>query len=64
MHAALQRRAERQGQSLQQFLAAELIRIAERPSVDELFERISRRTGGRVGLERAAADISEDRLRH
>ncbi|MHB1876742.1 MAG: FitA-like ribbon-helix-helix domain-containing protein, partial [Streptosporangiaceae bacterium] len=36
IHAALQRRAERRGQSLQQFLAGELRRLAERPSVEEV----------------------------
>ncbi len=61
VHAALQRRAERRGQSLQQFLANELRRLAERPSVDEVLERIERRRGGRVGLRQAADDLSEGR---
>jgi plasmid stability protein len=61
VHAALQRRAEERGQSLQQYLAAELARLAERPSVDELFARIGRRRGGRVGLRTAAADLSDGR---
>ncbi len=64
VHAALQRRAERRGQSLQQFLAAELRRLAERPSVDEVLDRIDRRSGGRVGLRQAADDLAEDRARH
>ena len=59
VHAALQRRAERRGQSLQQFLASELRRLAERPSVDEVLDRIERRRGGRVGLRQAADDLSE-----
>jgi plasmid stability protein len=41
VHAALQRRAERRGQSLQQFLTSELRRLAERPSVDEVLDRTS-----------------------
>ncbi|HUY52555.1 MAG TPA: hypothetical protein VMV92_43785 [Streptosporangiaceae bacterium] len=45
VHAALQRRAERRGQSLQQFLAGELRRLAERPSVDEVLDRIEGRSG-------------------
>ena len=61
VHAALQRRAERRGQSLQQFLAAELRRLADRPSVDEVLDRIERRTGGRVGLHQAAEDLGEGR---
>ena len=61
VHAALQHRAESRGQSLQQYLAAELRRIAERPSVEEVLDRIGRRRGGRVGLTQAAEDISHER---
>jgi plasmid stability protein len=64
VHAALQRRAEDRGQSLQQYLASELARLAERPSVEELFARIARRRGGRVGLKTAAADLADERARH
>ena len=63
VHAALQRRAERRGQSLQQFLAAELRRLAERPAIDDVLDRISRREGGRVGLRQAADDLAEERAR-
>jgi plasmid stability protein len=63
VHAALQRRAERRGQSLQQFLASELRRLAERPSVDEVLDRIERHQGGQVGLRRAAEDLGEERAR-
>jgi plasmid stability protein len=61
VHAALQRRAQQRGQSLQQFLASELRRLAERPSVDEVLERIERRNGGRVGLQQAADDLAAER---
>jgi len=60
-HAALQRRAQQQGQSLQQYLASELKRLAEQPSLDEVLDRIGRRRGGRVGLAQAAGDLSEER---
>ncbi|HCU94416.1 MAG TPA: hypothetical protein DHU96_17530 [Actinobacteria bacterium] len=63
VHAALQRRAERRGQSLQQFLAGELRRLAERPSVDEVLERIERHRGGRVGLQQATDDLAAERDR-
>jgi len=63
IHAALQRRAERRGQSLQQYLAAELRRLAERPSLEEVLDRIDRRHGGRVGLAQAVEDLAEDRAR-
>jgi len=42
IHAALQRRAELRGQSLQQYLAGELRRLAERPSIEEVLDRIDR----------------------
>jgi antitoxin FitA len=63
VHATLQQRAERRGQSLQQYLAAELTRLAERPNVDEVLDRIDKRRGGRVGLTRAAQDVVEERSR-
>ncbi|WP_300607245.1 hypothetical protein [Trebonia sp.] len=59
--AALQRRAERRGQSLQQFLTSELRRLAERPSIDEVLDRIERHTGGQVGLRQAVEDLGEER---
>jgi hypothetical protein len=61
VHAALQHRDEQRGQSLQQYLAGELVRLAERPTTDELFERIARRRGGKVGLDQAVADLEAER---
>jgi plasmid stability protein len=61
VHRSLQRRAERRGQSLQQFLATELTRLADRPTPDELFDRIERRRGGKVGLAQAVADLESER---
>lgn len=63
VHAALQRRAERRGQSLQQYLATELTRIAERPTLDEVLDRVDRRRGGSVGLRQAVADLVSERER-
>ena len=63
VHAALQRRAERRGQSLQQYLVQELTRLAGKPSLDELLDKIDRRRGGRVGLAQAARDLAEERVR-
>ena len=64
VHTTLQRRAEQRGQSLQQYLVGELRRLAERPSVDEVLDRIGRRSGGRIGLQQAADDLAEERQRH
>ncbi len=63
VHAELQRRAQQQGQSLQQYLQAELRRLAEQPTLAEVLDRIARRRGGRIGLAQAAADIAEERSR-
>ena len=61
VHAALVRRAERRGQSLQQYLAGELVRLAERPALDEVLDRIERRRGGRVALSDAVGALGEER---
>lgn len=63
VHAALQRRAERRGQSLQQYLASELKRLAEKPTLQDVLERIEQRHGGEVGLQQAVDDIAEERSR-
>ncbi len=64
VHAALQQRAKRQGQSLQQYLTEQLTRIARRPSFTDVLDRIDRRTGGTVGFEQAVDDIREERASH
>lgn len=61
VHAVLQQRAARRGQSLQQYLVAELERMASKPSLQEVLARIEQRTGGRVGLAQAIEDIAEER---
>ena len=60
-HQALLRRAEERGQSLQQYLATELTRLAATPTLDDVLRRIATRSGGRVGLEEAASDLAEER---
>ncbi|MGB8996407.1 MAG: hypothetical protein WCB57_03595 [Pseudonocardiaceae bacterium] len=62
-HHALQRRAEQRGQSLQQYLAAELARLAVSPTLEDVLRRIESRDGGRVGLTQATADLAEERSR-
>jgi hypothetical protein len=63
VHAELQRRAESAGQSLQQYLAAELTRLATTPTMADVIERIRRHRGGRVGFDEAVADLDEARAR-
>ena len=61
VHAELQRRAAARGQSLEQYLAAELTRMTGTPPLDDVLERISERRGGRVGLSQAVADLDAER---
>lgn len=61
VHASLQQRARCRGQSLQQYLAAELARLASTPTIEDVLDRIEQRSGGRVGLATAAEDLAEVR---
>jgi plasmid stability protein len=63
VHSQLQRRADQRGQSLQQYLAGELRRLAERPTMDEVLARIALRRGGRVGFDQALVDLASERDR-
>src|SRR3546814_20698964 len=56
VHAELQRRAQRHGKSLQQYLTDELARLVARPELDEVLDRIEPRPRGPVGLAPAAYD--------
>lgn len=61
VHVGLQQRADAAGQSLQQFLATELTRLARTPSMQDVLSRIGRHRGGKVGLETALADLDDRR---
>jgi plasmid stability protein len=63
VHAALSRRAKREGQSLQQYLTRELSRLVDQPSVSELLDRVDQRQGGAVGLAQAVDDLTAERSR-
>jgi hypothetical protein len=60
-HRELVRRAEERGQSLQQYLAAELTRLAVSPTLEDVLRRIDTRRGGRVGFAEASADVVDER---
>lgn len=62
-HRELLRRAAERGQSLQQYLAIELTRLAGSPTLDDVLKRVSTRRGGRVGFAQAAADLADERSR-
>ena len=61
VHANLQRRAEAEGKSLQQYLTGELTRLASTPTIDQVLERIGRRRGGTVGFAAAVHDLDDVR---
>ncbi len=61
VHAILGRRGAAAEQSLQEYLRAELIAQARQPTVEEVFDRISQRTGGSLSLEEAVEAVREDR---
>lgn len=63
VHEALVRRAAQAGQSLQQFLAAQLALIAATPTIDEVLERIELRPKGRLPAKSAIKAIEEERAR-
>lgn len=63
VHAALVRRAEQAGQSLQQFLTAQLEQIALTPSMPEMLEWIERRATGSLPAVSAIEAIDEERAR-
>jgi hypothetical protein len=63
VHEALVRRAELAGQSLQQFLSAQLAAIAETPTLDEMLDRIERRPKGRLSRRDAIDAVDAERAR-
>jgi antitoxin FitA len=63
IHEALVRRAEFAGQSLQQFLAAQLALIAATPTLDGMLSRIENRPKGQLSAKIAIEAIEEERAR-
>jgi hypothetical protein len=61
VHATLRRRAAAAGQSLQEYLLAQLTEAARKPTIAELFERVEQRTGGSFSGADAVAAIRADR---
>jgi len=63
VHAELVRRAELAGQSLQQFLAAQLATIAATPTIEDILGRIEERPKGRLSAASAIEAIDDERAR-
>ncbi|MGI8822947.1 MAG: FitA-like ribbon-helix-helix domain-containing protein [Acidimicrobiia bacterium] len=63
IHEALTRRAELAGQSLQQFLSAQLVLIATTPALDDVLDRIEQRSKGRITGHDAVVALKAERAR-
>jgi plasmid stability protein len=63
VHEKLVRRAERAGQSLQQYLAGQLAAIAATPTLDEVLDRVEDRSKGRLTPKDALDSIDAERAR-
>lgn len=62
-HAVLRRRAAAAHQSLQEYLRSRLIAEAARPTLEEVLDRASGRSGGSVPLTDAVTILQEERAR-
>ncbi|POX83677.1 FitA-like ribbon-helix-helix domain-containing protein [Mycobacterium kansasii] len=62
-HRVLRQRAARAHQSLQEYLRSRLIAEANQPTLDEVFDRVATRRGGRVSFRSAVDDVRADRDR-
>ena len=62
-HAVLRRRAAESHQSLQAYVLARLVKDAAQPTLDEVLDRASGRTGGSVPINAAVEIIRRDRDR-
>jgi len=63
VHEVLVRRAERAGQSLQQYLAGQLADIAATPTLDDVLDRVEGRLKGRLTRKEAIKSIDAERAR-
>ncbi len=61
VHQELVRRASAAGQSLQQYLAAQLTLMAATPRLEEVLDRIERRRGGRLTPREAVDSLEAER---
>lgn len=63
-HAVLRQRAAAAHQSLQEYLLQHLIEEADRPTLDEVIDAASNRSGGSVSFDEINAIIRADRDSH
>jgi antitoxin FitA len=63
VHVALVHKAEVAGQSLQQYLSAQLAVLARTPTIDEVIRRIEQRPKGRLSSASALDALRDERAR-
>lgn len=63
VHRVLRQRAAAAGQSLQEYLLAQLTRQAEAETVEEVLDRAGDRAGGSLGFDFATESLRDDRQR-
>jgi len=63
VHEALVRRAAGAGQSLQQFLTAQLAKFAATPTLAEVLDRVEARSLGSLTAAQAVSDLEAERAR-
>jgi len=63
VHSELVRRAELAGQSLQQYLMAQLAAIVATPTMDDVLARVDKRSKGKLSRADAVAAIEDERAR-
>lgn len=63
VHSVLVRRAQKAGQSLQQYLSNQLSQMASHPTIEEVFERIEGRRLGKISSEDVVAALDAERAR-
>lgn len=61
VHLVYRRRATAAGQSLQEYLLAELIEHASHPTLDEVLDRAGERSGGRLPASFAVEHLRAER---
>jgi antitoxin FitA len=63
VHRVLRERAAAAGQSMQEYLLAQLTRQAEAETLEQVLDRAGGRAGGSLGLDFAVESLRDDRRR-
>ena len=60
-HSVLRRRAAASGKSLQEYLLSMVNDAAAKPSVEEVLQRVERRSGAAISMKEVVAALRQDR---